>query len=171
MQKNTMNANSNPGTPTAQVTAVISFPVLVGTIVAYGGGQSSIPPGSGWLLCDGSQFDQAKYPDLAAVLGNSNRVPDLRGYFLRGLDTSGSVDPDGSGRKLLTPQESAFQTHHHVTNISPLHWPNDGGKTYVLGSQTTDNLTSQPSSDAGEAKETRPINVAVHYVIFAGLPR
>lgn len=163
-----MDTDATPGAGPAQVTAVIYQFMPVGTIVAYGGNATALPPG--WLFCDGTQFDQARFPDLYAALGNSNRVPDLRGYFLRGLDTSGSVDPDGSGRKLLTSQKSAFQTHNHVTSISPLHWPDDRGPNYVLGSQTTNTLTSQTSSDAGEAKETRPTNVAVHYLIFAGLP-
>lgn len=36
-------------------------------------------------------------------------LPDLRGYSFRGLDTSGSVDPDGAGRIVGSKQDDAFQ--------------------------------------------------------------
>lgn len=168
-----MHANS---TPSAQATAVINLPTLVGTVVAYAGSSTSLPPDSGWLLCDGSQFDTAKYPDLAAVLGNSNRVPDLRGYFLRGLDISGQVDRDGGGRTVLSVQQDAFRKHHHTTDELPWFWSerSDGGDHICARpgqdpGNTGNGLHQQDSTDVGGA-ETRPMNVAVNYVIFAGLP-
>lgn len=52
------------------------------------------------LVCDGSEYLAANYPELYGVLGNiyggtpgtSFIVPDYRGYFLRGLDTESVVD-------------------------------------------------------------------------------
>ena len=55
---------------------------------------------NGYLLCDGASFSQVTYPDLYAVLGNVNTTPDLRGYFLRGLNTSATVDPNGGSRTI-----------------------------------------------------------------------
>lgn len=82
----------------------------VGTIMAYGG---IIPP-NGWLLCDGKpmgRFDPM-YNDLFKVIGNSFgagdgsttfNLPDLRGRFLRGVDSGTGRDPDASKRKAMNP--------------------------------------------------------------------
>lgn len=42
----------------------------------------------GFLLCDGSQYDENIYPELFTVLG-TNILPDLRNKFIRG-DQTGS---------------------------------------------------------------------------------
>src|SRR5919199_635074 len=139
MHEDTMNAKSNPS---AQVTAVINQLAPVGTIVAYGGNATTLPPG--WLLCDRAPFDQTKYPDLYAALGNTNILPDLRGYFLRGLDPSGSVDPNGSGRKVLSPQGDPFGKHSHTTLETPWFWNEaTAGGQYIVGTNTTNGLHAQ----------------------------
>lgn len=68
-----------------------TFPI--GVVTAFYG--TSIP--NNWLLCNGSTFSSVTYPDLFAFLGTTT-LPDLRGYFLRGLDTTGTVDPSGGSR-------------------------------------------------------------------------
>jgi len=155
--------------PTAQVTAVINQMVPVGTIISYGGKADSFPPG--WLPCDGSTFDQDQYPDLYVALGNTNTVPDLGGYFLRGLDPSGKVDPDGAGRDTLSVQEDEFAGHTHDIQSMATYGndPYKGGDPPgvpwcedLAGAQTTTNTGGN---------ETRPKNVAVLYLIFAGLPQ
>lgn len=54
----------------------------VGAITAFTA--NSIP--SGWLLCDGSTFDETLYPALFIALGG-NVLPDLRNRFLEGGDS------------------------------------------------------------------------------------
>lgn len=54
----------------------------VGAITAFTA--NSIP--SGWLLCDGSTFDETLYPALFIALGG-NVLPDLRNRFLEGADS------------------------------------------------------------------------------------
>lgn len=61
----------------------------VGAIIAYGG---SVVP-KGWLLCDGSQFDQLTYSELYQALGNVNTVPDLRSRFIVGASEESSQRP------------------------------------------------------------------------------
>lgn len=166
MKNDEPNATPNP---TAQTTAVINQMVPVGTIVNYGGNANAYPPG--WLLCNGSTFNQAQYPDLYAALGNSNLLPDLRGYFMRGLDTSGKIDPDGAGRTVLSTQGDSFGPHTHNTQMTPWFWSEaSSGDGYIVGTKTTNGLHTQTSSTAG-GDETRPKNVAVLYLIFAGLPQ
>ena len=166
MEKNSSKQQANP---TAQTTAVINQMVPVGTIISYGGNASVFPPG--WLPCNGSTFNQMQYPELYVALGNSNTVPNLAGYFLRGLDTSGNVDPDGAGRTVRSLQGDTFGQHSHSTAQTPWFWSEAiSGDGYIVGTKTTNGLHTQASSTAGD-KETRPKNAAVLYLIFAGLPQ
>ncbi|SQX90196.1 phage tail fiber protein [Escherichia coli] len=81
---------------------------------------SATPP-TGWLKCNGAAFSAEEYPELAKAYP-TNKLPDLRGEFIRGWDDGRGVD---SGRTLLTNQEHAVISHNHgiptkvgsVTNI------------------------------------------------------
>ncbi|NHB96138.1 tail fiber protein [Photorhabdus stackebrandtii] len=63
---------------------------------------TAIPP-TGWLQCNGAAFDKSKFPELAAAY-SSGVLPDLRGEFIRGWDSSRGVD---SGRALLSWQRGS----------------------------------------------------------------
>ena len=101
--------------PYAEVaTNAVSSPV--GTVIAFAGGRnkdgkSNIP--EGWLLCDGREISRSEYAALYNVIGtdwgygnNSTtfNIPDMQGYFLRGMDY-GDYDqeknPDRSSRTAL----------------------------------------------------------------------
>ncbi|MGH7787356.1 MAG: phage tail protein, partial [Candidatus Binatia bacterium] len=89
--------------------------IPAGAIMPYAG--STAPPG--WVLCDGTEYD-GTLPEFAALYdaigtsfgegsgANLFKVPDLRGQFLRGLDPSGSVDPDGASRTVGSTQGTAI---------------------------------------------------------------
>ncbi|MGR0342304.1 tail fiber protein [Escherichia coli] len=51
---------------------------------------SATPP-TGWLKCNGAAFSSEKYPNLAKVYP-TNKLPDLRGEFIRGWDDGRGVD-------------------------------------------------------------------------------
>lgn len=93
---------------------VADLAVPIGAIIPFAG---STPP-EGYLFCDGSEIERAKYPDLYDVIGvifngltalvgvNTFRLPDLRGRFALGKDnmdnaqtvptsTGGYVDAGG----------------------------------------------------------------------------
>ncbi|MBD2782957.1 tail fiber protein [Xenorhabdus sp. 38] len=59
-------------------------------------------PPEGWLICNGNSFDKAKYPKLAFTYP-SGVLPDLRGEFIRGWDSEGTIDPK---RTLLSKQQA-----------------------------------------------------------------
>ena len=82
--------------------------VPIGAIMPYAGGTTP----DGYLLCDGSEIERSKYPDLYDVIGvtfNGSatllgaatfRLPDLRGRFALGkdnMDNGGTVPPSGGG--------------------------------------------------------------------------
>jgi microcystin-dependent protein len=98
------------GVPVAEVAKValsahIEFPA--GAIIPFAGPADKIP--TGWLLCDGSAYDQVDYPGLFAVIGNywgmpspeRFNVPDFRGVSLRGVSGTSAdqfADPDSALR-------------------------------------------------------------------------
>lgn len=175
--------------------------VPVGTVVAFMGevyGQNpsgeqvpSVVP-QGWLLCDGRALLRAMFPELFATLGyrylvagdtqgTHFRVPDLRGYFLRGVDPTGTIDPDLSARKTPanTPagpqyvgstQPCALQLHEHRYQLPTPGTANAGPAPVRVAATTptpTDAVvtpTNQPFTASSE-HETRPTNVAVYYLI------
>lgn len=162
-----------------------------GEIIAYGGATSTVPPD--FLLCNGSSYDTTEYPDLYAVLGfkwgndsGKFRVPDLRGYFLRGVDHSQGVDVDAGSRtakytggntgdKVGTYETDTFQCHEH--NI-PINSGLAGSAEQVssitsraekaLGTVETDSIRESDCDAPRTSDETRPKNASVEYIIYAG---
>lgn len=87
---------------------------------------------SGWLECDGSAVARADYADLFSAIGTTYgagdgsttfNLPDLRGEFLRGLDSGRGVDAD---RALGSAQEEAYKSHSHIGSSS-----NTGSHTHT----------------------------------------
>jgi len=139
----------------------------VGAIIAYYG----LTAPTGWLLCNGSTFNQSVYPTLYTTLGSAT-LPDLRNYFLRGKSDSralGSVESDSTKmpNSPFVTQSNGDHTHNISTNEGI------GGSTSVSGSSGTGTMLSTESSGAhthtisGGDTETRPINFAVNYIIKA----
>lgn len=133
---------------------------------------------SGWLVCDGSGYSTTTYAALFAVIGytyggssGTFDVPDFRGYFPRGFDSSGAIDP---GRTFGTTQADAFQGHYHAP-LSPainfrgrysggangISSGTGGTETDTTGAPVTDGTNGTPRT----AKETRPVNLAVNFII------
>ena len=165
------------------------FVMPVGSIQAYGG--TSDP--AGWLICDGREVSRQDYADLFAVIGTSFgagdgsttfNIPDLRGQFLRGVDSPGTqrgaanVDPDGSIRTVGSSQSDAFQNHvHNMTKLRGLSGTkgNNVYPTVGIGSGWKDateglNYWRSPSEWQGNgtprtASETRPVNICVNFMI------
>jgi microcystin-dependent protein len=171
----TLMVKDRISTLTAVVNATLNQPVPVGTIIPYGALVANQLP-AGWLYCNGADFVKAEYPQLYPVIkdvwGSSTaltgRLPDLRGYFVRGYDDRAGVDP---GRVLGTKQEDAFKAHTHAQKVTAndnhgaairQDYTRDGSKlgVYDQGVQT---------GEAGNGFETRPKNVATYFVIYAGV--
>lgn len=139
-----------------------------GSIIVWG--SSTIP--TGWLECNGQAFNTNSYPALAQLYP-SGRVPDFRGYFLRGLDRGVGRDPDS--RSLLSVQQDALQQHSHIAGTETSYSDNvpttstrntPGGAEFRQYNNRTGAVNSNWNS-ARVANETRPKNVAVLYLIKA----
>jgi hypothetical protein len=148
-----------------------------GTIMAFGG--PNVP--EGWLPCDGTSLDRVAEPALFAAIGaawgaadeTKFNVPDLRGFFLRGVSGAVPRDPDRDARTAIAPggnagnlvgsvQGSEVFKHHHNTSsygIALVCVQGGGACLYVSsGAQGFD------STDVG-GNETRPLNANVLYII------
>jgi len=145
--------------------------VPVGTIVSYFG--TSEP--KGWLFCNGQSLTDPAHPeyaDLRAQIGDT--VPDLRGFFIRGLGGySGSIN-EAQGYTTAKPRNKDLKADSaggHSHNYSmPVVYEGDafriqrGGYT---GPSTykTSSAGSHEHTISGFDKETRPDNKAFNYII------
>ena len=119
----------------------------------------SVTPPTGWLKCNGAAFSAEEYPELAKVYP-TNKLPDLRGEFIRGWDDGRGID---SGRTLLSAQDGSIEAHGHDYN----------GVIYTSSGPSRANTT-----DAGHraysgftssygGSETRPRNIAFNFIVRA----
>jgi microcystin-dependent protein len=156
----------------------------------------------GWTVCDGKQLYVKDYPELYQALGtlyNQSsdptdmddkdalfRVPDYRGYFLRGASGSSENDPDQSEREYTNGssvsgtsddvgsiQQDALQTHEHTYSETTATATNAGdvpGSTLtteeqVLTGEPTNNIVPASNTVKTSDEETRPKNFYVYYLI------
>ncbi|HHL8964411.1 TPA: phage tail protein [Escherichia coli] len=147
---------------------------------------SATPP-TGWLKCNGAAFSAEEYPELTKAYP-TNKLPDLRGEFIRGWDDGRGID---TGRSILSIQGYATEDHAHglpsrstiVTDATinfyfDENWVNSGtdiikrGNTNDAGLPAPDYGTfkTYKQSVAGlgtAASETRPRNIAFNYIVRA----
>ncbi|EFO1330508.1 tail fiber protein [Escherichia coli] len=140
---------------------------------------SATPP-TGWLKCNGAVFSAEEYPELAKAYP-TNKLPDLRGEFIRGWDDGRGVD---SGRALLSAQGDAIRDISGKllglmttagSQMTADEWVTGAfNAVYEGGAGQT---TSSPGSryDVGfsaarvvpTAEENRPRNIAFNYIVRA----
>ncbi|EGH8680739.1 phage tail protein [Salmonella enterica] len=150
---------------------------------------SATPP-TGWLKCNGAAFSAEEYPELAKAYP-TNKLPDLRGEFIRGWDDGRGID---TGRALLNWQPHTILDHAHYmelwtgdglaagsaregVNPGILATYGDGGivKTDEPGLKVPSSLRAISSRSVkryGEISEnvgteTRPRNIAFNYIVRA----
>ncbi|MEB7239061.1 tail fiber protein [Escherichia coli] len=145
---------------------------------------SATPP-TGWLKCNGAAFSAVEYPKLAKAYP-TNKLPDLRGEFIRGWDDGRGVD---SGRSLLSAQNSLSFDHRHFLPtaygsggdglMSAVFKDDNSAMSYYPAG--TNEYNSSPSSGTilqtysarntdGSDKfgnESRPRNISFNYIVRA----
>jgi microcystin-dependent protein len=126
-------------------------------------------------------------------------LPDYRGAFTRGVDNGAGIDPDAPGRHPIEPGGAAGDNvgsiEFYATALPPggllatstagdhnhsvSHLPNDSSWYQIAGSHyaqwnssgtatSNDGLHSHTISAGGDS-ETRPVNVYVDYLVYAGV--
>ena len=136
---------------------------------------SATPP-TGWLKCNGAAFSAEEYPELAKAYP-TNKLPDLRGEFIRGWDDGRGID---TGREMLSYQEGTIVSgfdDNDTGDISSL-----SSTQYGFGDTLTSNQWASISgkkwifdaSNKGAQKydwwayvSARPRNIAFNYIVRA----
>jgi len=176
------------------VTADTRDKTPVGTIVAFAGDDT--PPGYVW--CNGASLSRtdARYIELFAKLSTASgqtvsprwgyadattfRVPDLRGVFLRGVDSGRGQDPDVNSRTAAYPngstggvvgsyQDSDTKAHQHNVSLSGNTGDvgghnhgsnaNPGERGLIRRSATSDgNTTTDGADQGGKGNEPDVVN-------------
>ncbi|EPR2465429.1 phage tail protein [Escherichia coli] len=151
---------------------------------------SATPP-TGWLKCNGAAFSAEEYPELAKAYP-TNKLPDLRGEFIRGWDDGRGMD---TGRAILSAQGDAIRNIYgefktvNTENCSI--WESVGsfkGAVVPLNPSTNNSYFSLIRSMVTErtdgavypkvigldasrivptANENRPRNIAFNYIVRA----
>ncbi|WP_375650815.1 phage tail protein [Bartonella sp. OT172YNZD] len=182
--------------PTIKLPEIPPFPPLPETFSSgFIGTFATEKIPSGWLLCDGKEYSRKNYANLFAVLGETwgkgderttFNVPDLRGMFLRGLDSGKEID---KGRLLGSRQEESFKSHTHEgkTDSTGKHqhsMPITKNVVFLTNHGEYQRDMAQVISQNGLTKaagehehkillqktggdETRPVNMAVVYAVKA----
>lgn len=162
--------------------------VPVGSVIAFAGNVSPLQPQEGWLPCDGRELSPINNKELFDAIGYASggngstlfKVPDYKGYFLRGDDQGANRDPNTNQRygapKVGNPGDlpgslqgfaSALPASNNFTVTIP-HLPQQSKN--VLEDELADSVarwspSTQTFAFAGGGKETRPINNYVHFLI------
>ncbi|EEZ9194078.1 phage tail protein [Escherichia coli] len=148
---------------------------------------SATPP-TGWLKCNGAAFSAEEYPELAKAYP-TNKLPDLRGEFIRGWDDGRGID---AVRALLSLQNGGVELHTHQGQIfrvsdyrtkeipasevmgrgyiasltpgadSPLDFDD-----YYVSSNPNGYFVGNQRTTAYGINETRPRNIAFNYIVRA----
>ncbi|MCN0149363.1 tail fiber protein [Salmonella enterica] len=138
---------------------------------------SATPP-TGWLKCNGAPFSAEEYPELAKVYP-TNKLPDLRGEFIRGWDDGRGID---AGREILSAQGDAIRNivgHVSCVRRGPAHADRVDGtfrydsnwNTLIKSTDASDDWGSVVSFDASRvvptAPENRPRSIAFNFIVRA----
>ncbi|HAW6327132.1 TPA: phage tail protein [Escherichia coli] len=148
---------------------------------------SATPP-TGWLKCNGAAFSAEEYPELVKAYP-TNKLPDLRGEFIRGWDDGRGID---AGRALLSLQNGGVESHTHQGQLfrvsdyrtkeipasevmgrgyiasltpgadSPLDFDD-----YSVSSNPNGYFVGNQRTTAYGVNETRPRNIAFNYIVRA----
>ncbi|MEY0163002.1 phage tail protein [Providencia rettgeri] len=117
---------------------------------------------SGFLVCNGQLFNKTTYPILAKAYP-TGVLPDLRGEFLRGLDSGRNVD---SGRAALSSQGDDNKEHNH--NIILKNASGSGGSEQPALRTLSINVSNATyTTEKSGGKESRPRNIAFLYIVRA----
>lgn len=173
--------------PSGNISFVVGGSVPSGSVIMYGG--TVIP--SGYLICDGASYLISSFPDLSAVLFDSGtgnyaygaadgthfNVPDMRGMFPRGTDSSGVNDPDFASRTATTGGNSAGNIgslqpqsvgpHNHTgTDVNPNPGGSSNGALWAAGATASGSSGISPGTVIGtNGTQTNPVNVYLNFII------
>lgn len=165
----------------------------IGAVIAFAGAKANIP--LGYLVCDGTLYNRADYPELSNILGTGwggtstqFNVPDMRGLFLRGVDETAGRDNDKATRTVVnvggntgntvgTLQLEETKVHNHIASDAGEHTHKtsvngiNNGIVVMDGTNTTGSLDNSAGEINNKAIQTLiidPSGVHTHTISGTG---
>jgi hypothetical protein len=124
----------------------------------------SLTPPPGCLAMNGQAFSRSIYP-LLLIPYPSERLPDMRGEFIRGLDAGRGVD---TGRILLSGQSGQIESHLHGLPAGSNDATGSGWMQASPGNTGGENTPHYYyNSVTSGGNETRPRNIAFSFICRA----
>ena len=178
----------------------MSADVPIGAIIMWAGSKNSIP--EGWLYCNGQILQQtgtyaALFTQIGHSFGNPAQspsynpgtqffLPDLRGYFVRGVDDGAGRDPESAGRTDMqsgatvggivgSVQTSEVGPHLHnypTLTTPPMFSPPPPNYQFTTGNQQGEaevywDAASPVQTANSTGAESRPVNAYLYFIIKA----
>ncbi|ENZ3998404.1 phage tail protein [Proteus mirabilis] len=127
--------------------------------------QATVP--SGYLICNGQTFNKSTYPKLA-VAYPSGKLPDLRGEFIRGLDSGRGID---AGRSVLSAQKGNSLLSSNIfgglSSSESNKWHKAINYIGITGTDNDGGYGVHQQIEGANGNETRPRNIAFLYIVRA----
>ncbi|MCH8247090.1 MAG: tail fiber protein [Bacteroidetes bacterium] len=154
--------------------------IEIGMIMPFIG---STTPSASWLFCNGALVSTNTFSNLFAEIGFAHggsganfAVPDMRGLFLRGQNSSRTgafSDPDRTtrtspangaivGDKIGSLQQNELFNHTHTIDVRDF-----AGNSFVPGGSLPGAQLKKALSDITGGNESRPKNMSVRWFIRA----
>ncbi|RCE53555.1 hypothetical protein C6A90_08605 [Proteus mirabilis] len=122
---------------------------------------------SGYLICNGQTFNKSTYPKLA-VAYPSGKLPDLRGEFIRGLDSGRGID---AGRSVLSAQKGNSLLSSNIfgglSSSESNKWHKAINYIGITGTDNDGGYGVHQQIEGANGNETRPRNIAFLYIVRA----
>ncbi|MBG2772856.1 tail fiber protein [Proteus mirabilis] len=122
---------------------------------------------SGYLICNGQKFNKSTYPKLA-VAYPSGKLPDLRGEFIRGLDSGRGID---AGRSVLSAQKGNSLLSSNIfgglSSSESNKWHKAINYIGITGTDNDGGYGVHQQIEGANGNETRPRNIAFLYIVRA----
>ncbi|EPF6089472.1 phage tail protein [Proteus mirabilis] len=122
---------------------------------------------SGYLICNGQTFNKSTYPKLA-VAYPSGKLPDLRGEFIRGLDSGRGID---AGRSILSAQKGNSLLSSNIfgglSSSESNKWHRAINYIGITGTDNDGGYGVYQQIEGANGNETRPRNIAFLYIVRA----
>ena len=156
-------ATLNLSSKTVTLPATISLPA--GAVMSFA--MNSAP--AGWLAADGTAVSRSTYATLFSAISTTYgagdgsttfALPDLRGYFVRGVGVAGQNGANSDGTVSGTfgqKQADDLKSHTHTYSDAGVSQTGLAGGPTPFANTGTTSLTT----DATGGTETRPYNIAM----------
>jgi len=141
--------------------------MLVGSVAPW-----IVTPPDGWLLLDGSTYNNVDYPELSSILpthlisGSTFTLPDVTNAFPFGVqDEDDATQVTGSNTINLSVAQLPAHTHTYIPPVLTIQaeTPTTPIPTAGIGS-----ATATSSTGSGDDIDIRPLRFGLVYAVFAG---